>query len=238
MPIKRIQRIAAIVFLACLISPIAVVFCSYLISFFQAKIEETIYDWKTQPHVIIATIRYQAIAWMTGLFGSIVFPRIASIIWRKLLRFDGQYLLMGLMIFLFCSGSLCLATGQSTTLYCDRIQDTCELNRTGLWWFKKERFSVRKLQGAYTQVDRSDDGTTERVAILTDRGEIPMTYSSYSPGWQSETARQINAFVMAPSQKNLQVREDNLWISVIAGIIMMMISSTILVSHIPAIWKR
>ena len=237
MPIKWIQRLAAIIFLVCLISPIAIVFCSYLIGVFQAKIEGAIYAWKTQPHVIIAAIRYHAIAWMTGLFGLIVFPRVASIIWRKLLRFDSQYLLMGLMIFLFCSGSLCLATGQSTTLYCDRIQDTCQLNRTGLWWSKKERFSVHKLQGAYTQVDRRDDGTTERVALLTDRGEIPMTYTSYSLGWQSETARQINAFVMAPSQKNLQVREDNLWISVIAGILMMTISGIPLFGYISKMWK-
>jgi hypothetical protein len=111
------------------------------------------------------------------------------------------------------------------------------LNRTGLWWSKKEQFPLHKLQGAYVRVDRSDDGTTEQVALLTDRGDIPVTYSSYSPGRQSETARQINAFVMAPNQKNLQVREDNLWISVIAGIIMMTIGGIPLLGYISEMWK-
>jgi hypothetical protein len=238
MPIKRIQRIAAIVFLVCLISPIVIIFSSYLLGFIQSKIEEVIYTWRTQHQVIIAAIHYRAIAFLTGLLGLIIMPRIASFVWRKLLRFNDLYLVMGLIIALFCSGFLLLATGQHSTLYCERIKDNCELNRTGLWWSKKEEFSLHKLQGAYVRIDRSDDGTTERVALLTAQGDIPMTYSSYSPGSQSETAKQINAFVMEPSQKFLQVREDNLWMSVIVGIIIMIISGIPLVGYISAIWKH
>ena len=227
MPIKRIQRIAAIIFLFCLISPILIIFISHLIELFKVKSEEIIYTWATQSHVIIATIRYHAIAWITGLLGLIVFPRLRSIVWVKLLRFNSHYLFVGLMIALFCSGCFTLASGQHTTLYCERIQGTCELNRMGLWWSKKEQFSLYELRGAYVRVTHSDDTTNERVALVTERGDIPMTYSS-SPGWQSETARQINAFVTKPNQKILQVRQDDLWISVIGGIIMMMISSTLL----------
>jgi hypothetical protein len=237
MPIKRTLRIAAIIFLVCLISPIIIAFSSYLLTFLQNKAEDIIYNWKTQPHVIIATMRYRTLAWIIGLLGLVIIPKITSIIWRKLLRFDGQYLLMGVLMAWFCFGFSFLATGQHTTLDCERSQDICELNRTGLWWSKKENFSLHKLQGAYVMVDRSDDGTTERVALLTAQGDIPMTYSSYSPGQQSETARQINAFVMEPSQKSLQVYEDSLWISIIAGIIMMTIGGIPLLGYISEMWK-
>ena len=239
MPIKRIQRIAAIIFLACLISPIIIVFSSYLISFLQSKIEEFAYTWQAQSHVIIAAIRHHSIAWISSVLGSIIISKIIPIIWKKLPQANNRYLLIGWIITLvYYSGFSLLATGQHTTLYCERIQDTCELNRAGLWWSKTEQLSLHKLRGAYIQVNRSDDSTTERVALVTDRGDIPMTYLSYSPGWQSETARQINAFVVEPSQKFLRVREDNLWISVIAGIIMIIISSTFLVSYISVMWKN
>jgi hypothetical protein len=127
MPIKRIQRIAAILFLVCLISPIVIIFSSYLLTFLQTKAEKVIYTWRTHPHVIIAMIRYHAIAWVTGLFGLIIFRKLRSIIWRQLSQLNGRYLLIGIIIVLFCGSFSFLASGQSTTLYCERIRDTCEL---------------------------------------------------------------------------------------------------------------
>lgn len=236
MSIKHIRRIVAIAFLTFLISPVIIILIanisSYFLKYWQSQYEDILNYWKTQPHVMIATIRYRAIAWVLGIVGAIIISKVTPVIFRRLERVNDRYLLMGGMFALFIFGLLLLSSGQHTTLYCERIEDTCNLSRTGIWWSKTEQFSLKKLQGAYIQVDRSDDGTTERVALLTAQGDIPMTYLSYSPGWQSETAKQINYFVMQPTQKYLQVYENDRWISLIVGIIITIISSWILVKYI------
>jgi hypothetical protein len=219
---KHIRKIAAIIALALLASPIIIILIDY-------NIQNILNSWQTQPQVMTARMRYQVINWILGIVASIVIAKVAPIVFDRLSRFNKKYLSIFGICSLLLLGIFFLSVGQHTVLYCERIKDTCSLTRTGLWWSKNEQFSLQNLQGAYVRVDNSGDSTTEQVAIVTSQGDILMTDLSYSPGWQSETARQINDFVMKPDRKSLQVYEDDRWISITMGIIITLVSIVVLV---------
>jgi hypothetical protein len=120
------------------------------------------------------------------------------------------YLLLGISL---------LSFGQDTVLYCQRSTDTCNLNKTGLFWSKAQQFSVHNLRGAVVE----GDGDTDKVTIVTSGETIPMTDISYSPGGQSETARQINNFVQQKNHESLRVYENTLVMSVILGIFIIIV---------------
>jgi hypothetical protein len=138
----------------------------------------------------------------------------------KMLLLTGEFYLMRYAIFRVVVGWIYmifppimiyhdLGQSQSTTLSCERSNDTCELKRIGLWWSETKHFSLRSLQGARIQVEK--DGKEEKVIILIAEGNLPMTYLPNPSGSRAETLTKIKDFLDRPNQQHLQSHEENIF---------------------------
>lgn len=160
-----------------------------------------------QHQVMFSIIQFMVIAFIIGN----VAPLLSNKVFPHLFGFSSKnlYIARSLMC-IFLSFSM-FSLGEQATLHCERSTESCELKRIGLWWSRSHLFPLHDLRGAYVQVDFS--GESRRVALLTSRGDITMTLLPSSPGFQQETAMQVNMFVNKLNQESLQVYEDNRWIS-------------------------
>jgi hypothetical protein len=206
-----IRRIAAITCLFFCIGLMAVslihVLTPYLLKF-----------WENNYQIVTAAIKYRVISLIIGTAISVVLYRVTcTILPGSKVKKLAFITIANITLFVLCLAIL--TSVQRSTLNCERSTNICELERAGLWWSKTQQFSLKTLRGAYIQVDGTGDNTTGRVALLTFQGEIPMTYTSYSPGLQHETSSKINFFVKNLQQKSLQVYEDDRWIPVLVFIV-------------------
>ncbi|MCG9890666.1 MAG: hypothetical protein MH252_06300 [Thermosynechococcaceae cyanobacterium MS004] len=216
---KYIRRIAAITCLFFCLGLVAIslvhVLIPYLLKF-----------WENNYQVETATIKYRVISLIIGTVVSVVFYITArTILPRSKIKKLAFATITIVMFFVLCLAIL--SSVQRSTLNCERSRNICELERAGLWWSKTQQFSLKTLRGAYIQVDGTGDNITRRVALLTFQGEIPMTYTSYSPGLQHETSSKINFFVKHLEQESLQVYEDDRWMSVLFFIVIGILFSII-----------
>jgi hypothetical protein len=202
MSAQNIRRIAAITFLVFLIGPIIVI----LIANSSPSLMNS---WQTQPQVMAAKMRYQLISGILAIVGSIVFAKIAPIVFDRLSRLNRRYLIIGGFFVSSVLSVILCSQGQQIVLNCERVRDTCQLTRTGFWWSKNEEFAIKKLQGAYVRTSGNSESTSEQVALVTSDGEIPMMYLSSTPDGQTEMAKQINAFAIDPTRSSLQISEDD-----------------------------
>lgn len=212
-----IRRIAAITCLFFCLGLMAVslihILTPYLLKF-----------WEDNYQVVTATIKYRVISLIVGTVVSVLFYIVTcNIFTRSKVKKLTFIAIASITLFVLCLAIL--SSVQRSTLNCERSRNICEIERAGLWWSKTQQFSLKTLRGAYVQVDGTGDNTTRRVALLTFQGEIPMTYTSYSPGLQHKTSSKINFFVKHLEQKSLQVYEDDRWISVLLFIVVGIIFS-------------
>jgi hypothetical protein len=228
MSAKQIHQILAIIALILFVSPVILVIIHllspHILNSWQTQYHDLINSWQTQPQVMAASMRYHLNDWLLGIVCSIVFAKIAPIIFKWLSRFKRRYIIFGGFFISSALSVILCSQGQQIVLNCERVRDTCQLTRTGFWWSKNEEFAIKKLQGAYVRTTKNSDSTSEQVALVTSEGEIPMMYLSSIPDGQTEMAKKINAFAIDPTRSSLQISADDRTNVLIIAIIIPIVS--------------
>jgi hypothetical protein len=119
-----------------------------------------------------------------------------------------------------------LLFGTLSTLTCARdLGDggRCTLVTSSLRGSQTQEIALSQLTGA--DVERStgsrrerSSSETYRIILLTHKGPIPFT-SAYSSGYDSkkDIAERVSAFVIDPSEPNLEVSQDDRWLGYLFG---------------------
>jgi hypothetical protein len=123
------------------------------------------------------------------------------------------FFLIGLLTIIFW--------GKLSTLKCARLEATqaaCELTTSSLLGDHITPIPTGQLRGAEVEVEKSSDGHTYRVTLLTKNNRIPLN-SMYSSGEEDkrEKADQINAFIRNPGETSLIIQQDDRWFIYIFG---------------------
>jgi hypothetical protein len=122
--------------------------------------------------------------------------------------------------FFVVAGVFPLLFAESTTLECSRGTGDCVLERSQLIGAGSDSFPISAIEEARLDISRGDDSTTYRVMVRTQVGDFPLTlsYTSNRQG-NDRQVRQINNFLVDPSQTQLSISNDNwIWMFLIAAI--------------------
>jgi hypothetical protein len=100
--------------------------------------------------------------------------------------------------------------GRSAGVECTRLElreVRCEIKET-LLGITMRRSAVINPQQAIIEVNEDSDGDTYRVALVTERGAVPLTSHYASDGPFSQTETQLNQFLHNPATKTVSVSQS------------------------------
>ncbi len=125
-----------------------------------------------------------------------------------------------------------------TTLKCHRLEPTqvaCEVIASGLFGKKITSIPAGQLQSATVEVNRTSDGGSYRIALITKNKTIPFTFLYHSGTGKYQKAKQINAFLNNPQQMSLKIQEDDRWLAYPLGGVFALVGGGIIFGSL--MWK-
>lgn len=142
--------------------------------------------------------------------------------------------LMGGIPFVILGLAIIIYLAKLTTLKCDRLNPTkvgCELTSSSLLEEHITPIPVGEFQGAELKVNKSSNGTSYGVTLLTKKKDIPISdvYSS-SKKVEEKKVKQINDFISKPEQMSLRIQEDNRWLFYAVGGITALVGSSSIIN--------
>jgi hypothetical protein len=127
------------------------------------------------------------------------------------------------------------AFGQTVALSCSRDwqPDPCRIERTWLS-IPVKTTSLHSLLESYLDESSDSDGTSYRVMLVTQEGNVPLT-SSYSSNYsqQLNIVREINAFLGNREQRTLEVESSGTF-SLVFGLVFVFVGVGVLYAGIRA----
>jgi hypothetical protein len=142
--------------------------------------------------------------------------------------------LMGGIPFVILGLAIIIYLAKLTTLKCDRLNPTkvgCELTSSSLLEEHITPIPVGEFQGAELKVNKSSNGTSYGVTLLTKKKDIPLSdvYSS-SKKVEEKKVKKINDFISKPEQMSLRIQEDNRWLFYAVGGITALVGSSSIIN--------
>jgi hypothetical protein len=137
-------------------------------------------------------------------------------------------IVMGL-IFTIVGVSVAVFLPEKASLTCDRTTQRCELDK-GVWWNRSQTtFPLAQLQSATVQTNRRRKTRLYGVQLNTSTKTIRLTETkSLDKDSKQKTADQINAFVKNPTERSLQIKQDDNALLLVFGGVLLIVGIVLL----------
>jgi hypothetical protein len=117
------------------------------------------------------------------------------------------YLVLALLFFVLA---------KENTLACNGLQGekkSCQAVHRQLLNSESGKISTKKLGGATTFRKRTNDNSSYKVVLLTNKGKVPLTPSTSYIGKNNQKiiTQRISSFVTNPANDSLKVQQEEKW---------------------------